>query len=241
MTTASAERLRSMIDTADEHMRMLRRFNIETDQWSSMVCVILLGKLDATTRNQWETKVDLPEMPDINALFVFLEQRILAIRNVEQSSQQGQRPAVTEERSQPAKTIKAQQANGNRYHPYGREQRKSSTPSEADGKNERSRKVEQRAQSPAFAMCGPDVYHFLWQCDSFRKLTVARKEEELAKWGICRICLVAKHAVSECTKGNCPICKTEKHNSAICPKAPAKRVNHVRAGKTSKGSDKRPA
>lgn len=37
--TASAERLREMIDTIDEHLRMLKRLGIDTDAWSATVNV----------------------------------------------------------------------------------------------------------------------------------------------------------------------------------------------------------
>lgn len=86
MTHPSADKLRSIIDIVDQHLRMLKRFDIDTDHWSPIVCVLLLGKLDVDTRNQWESKDSLPTMPDLHALFAYLEQRILAIRNVEMSA-----------------------------------------------------------------------------------------------------------------------------------------------------------
>lgn len=153
MVNASAERLRSMIDKTDEHLRMLRRFDIDTNHWSSLVCVILLNKLDPDTRNQWETKADLPEMPNLNALFVFLEQRILAIRNVEECKRQQQLHA--DER--PGKSNKVQRSETNRHHPYNRDQRKS-TSSDAKNKDDQSGKFRQRTQPPSCNMCGPDVH-----------------------------------------------------------------------------------
>lgn len=60
MTVSSADKLRSMIDVVDQHLRMLKRFDIDTDHWSPIVCVLLLGKLDVDTRNQWESKDSLP-------------------------------------------------------------------------------------------------------------------------------------------------------------------------------------
>lgn len=185
LSAASADRLRSMIDTADEHLPMLRRFNIDIDQWSSIACVILLGKLDAVTRNQWEIKVDLPEMPDALALFTFLEQRILAIRNVEQSSQQVK--AVVVSSDDKAKQGKPQNSNGSRYHPYNRDNRKPSDQANGQPKNDAGSKQNQRSQPPACIVCGHDVHHFLWRCDDFKKLSLQRKEEELAKAGVCKI------------------------------------------------------
>lgn len=73
MIQPSAEKLRSMIDVVDQHLLMLKRFDIVTDHWSPIVCVLLLGKLDVDTRNQWESKDTPPTMPDLQALFVYLE------------------------------------------------------------------------------------------------------------------------------------------------------------------------
>lgn len=94
LTQPSPERLRSMIDTVDQHLRMLQRFDIETQHWSSIVCVILLDKLDPETRNQWESKDSLPASPELDSLFAFLEQRILAIRNVELSTKRIQQANI---------------------------------------------------------------------------------------------------------------------------------------------------
>lgn len=230
MNVASADRLRSMVDITDEQLRMLQRFNIDTKQWSSIVCVILLNKLDAETRNQWETKAGLPEMPDFAALSAFLEQRILAIRNVEQSGQHQQLQPSGSGRAQSGKANKPYESG--RFQPYNRDVRKHSAENSGNGKGE------QRSQQPPCPKCGPNVHHFLWKCDSFKQWAPARQEEELAKWGVCKICLVAKHAAEECTRGACPVCKTGKHNSVICPKAKKNRVNHVRAGKPDKGVGK---
>lgn len=107
MTQPSADKLRSMIDVVDQHLRMLKRFEIDTDKWSPIVCVLLLGKLDIDTRNQWESKDSLPSMPDLKALFTYLEQRILAIRNVEMSAKRIENTAAMAHHSAAAKPIKS--------------------------------------------------------------------------------------------------------------------------------------
>lgn len=73
MNVASASKLRNIIDTTDESLRMLQRFGIQTEQWSPLVCVILLDKIDIETGNQWETKDHLPVVPDLVALFAHME------------------------------------------------------------------------------------------------------------------------------------------------------------------------
>lgn len=225
MQTASAERLREMIDTTDEHLRMLKRFGIDTDAWSAMVCVTLLGKLDSRTRHQWEVRPDLPAMPELNALCEFLESRINAIRNIEQSNQQQRQASnqpVSTEKPNGLSKDKATNASKNRHHPYNRQQ---GTVDNTKG-NQKS-----QPPVPECPTCGANVHHHLWHCDKFRALSVNEQVANLEKWGICPVCLVAKHKAAECTKGICPICKTGKHNSLICPQKTEKKVHHARQQK----------
>lgn len=223
MTQPSADKLRSMIDVVDQHLRMLQRFEIETDHWSPMVCVILLGKLDSDTRNQWESKDSLPAMPDLRALFTYLEQRILAIRNVEMSVKRN--PSVSAPQPNSVRNPLPKNnmhSKGNRFHPY--ENKQSPHLNDVAGES-RSSTAQSTAECP---QCGSGVRHFLWKCDAFRLLTSNVKLQQLAKWGICEVCLVARHKADECTKGTCPTCKSGRHNSLVCPQAEPKRVHHVR-------------
>lgn len=163
MVQASADKLRAMIDVVDQHMRMLKRFDIQIDHWSPIICVILLSKLDIDTRNQWESKDSLPSMPDLTALFVYLEQRILAIRNVEQNAKRSQQTAVAGGGSV-AKHIKGANESKQRFHPYERkEQSDLSAVSTTQTKKEKS-------NAPDCPQCGNEVQHFLWRCDAFRAL-----------------------------------------------------------------------
>lgn len=218
----SAGKLRSMIDIVDQHLRMLKRFDIDTDHWSPIVCVLLLGKLDTETRNQWESKDSLPAMPDLNALFTYLEQRILAIRNVEMSEKRVQTVSSSTTQGNASKSANATQQN-NRFHPY--EHKRNADSSKA---NAETRAIN-ASNAPVCVQCDDGTQHYLWQCDAFKQLQSADKLKKLAQWGICEVCITAKHKANECTKGICPICKEGKHNSLVCPQKPApKKVNHVR-------------
>lgn len=218
LTQPSPERLRSMIDTIDQHLRMLQRFNIETQHWSPIVCVILLDKLDPETRNQWESKDSLPARPELNALFAFLEQRILAIRNVELSTKRIQQ-ANAPSNSTAQKFAKSSSETTNRFHPYDRKQHTNTAATDA---------TKIKGEMPDCPQCGKGIQHRLWKCDTFRALSSTDQSAQIKKWGICEICLVSTHKASECTKGACPICKNGRHNSLICPEASSKVTHHAR-------------
>lgn len=231
---ASAEKLGAMIDTVDEHLRMLKRFDIQTDHWSPIVCVLMLSKLDPDTRLQWETKEKLPDKPELSALFEFLRQRISAIRNVELSAGHGQQAVAGRPQQGNGKPNKPSSATS-RYHPYERAQPKFT----GEKSDENRRASDQKGPPPDCPMCGAGTVHFLWKCEPFKALTATQKEQELAKWGLCKVCLVAKHKPADCKRGICPVCKMDKHNSLVCPKRQARSVNHVRKGR-GRRSEKQP-
>lgn len=174
-----------------------------------------MGKLDRETRSLWETKDQLPTVPELSALFAHLEQRILAIRNMEQSARQYNR------QPQPIgdKFIRQPQLKP-------QEQRNSII-------NDRKslRKDNDGTAAVQCPMCANGVRHFLWKCDAFRALSGAQKLDHIKRWKLCEVCLVATHSAAECTKGKCPNCNKERHNSLICPHPKVKHVHHVRGGK----------
>lgn len=228
ISSPSAECLRSMIYTVDQHLRMLQRFDIATEEWSPLVCVLMLTKLDAETRNKWETRDVMPNKPCLNTLTDFLEKQIHGIRNAQLSTKLPVQIMPTNGNG----GGKASKPNGQpkqRYHPY-------ETTKGAAGSNQNTSNP--KIPGPECPQCGKNVNHFLWHCETFRALTSSEKIERLGKWGICEVCLVAKHKAVDCTKGTCPICKTAKHNSMVCPQNVGKRVHHARGGKRQQRGDK---
>lgn len=231
MTHPSADKLRSIIDIVDQHLRMLKRFDIDTDHWSPIVCVLLLGKLDVDTRNQWESKDSLPTMPDLHALFAYLEQRILAIRNVEMSARRIQNVSTLPTNGNAGKSVKMHPtAKDNRFQPYERK-----SPS-APQRTSNDVRATVPSTAPECLQCGNGVRHYLWKCDTFRQLQLQAKQQQLAKWGICEVCLIAKHKATECGKGTCPICKNGRHNSLMCPEDAPKKVNQLRRRSKARSS-----
>lgn len=222
MTQPSAEKLRSMIDVVDQHLRMLKRFDIDTDSWSPIVCVLLLGKLDVDTRNHWESKDILPTMPDLQALFAYLEQRILAIRNMEMSARRIQNTLPVQSNSNFGKSVRTNLTTKDiRNHPYARNPQCDTPRTNKDAHAP-------IPQAPECLQCNNGTRHYLWKCDAFRQLQSNVKLQQLAKWGICEVCLIAKHKAAECLKGMCPTCKAGRHNSLVCSQPAPKRANHLR-------------
>lgn len=230
MNHASADKIRSMIDTVDQHLRMLQRFDMATQHWGPVICVLLLSKLDVVTRNAWESKETLPNVPDLQALFMFLEQRILAIRNIEQNTQRFGQVATSHI---DGKSHKASSDN-KRYHPNKQSQ---------DKRNHSDGQAKVKSVLPDCFQCGAGVQHYLWRCNAFRALTSTEQLEQLKKWGVCEVCLKDKHKATECTKGACPICKDGRHNSLLCPKADKKtdkKANHqTRGGESQPHKEKK--
>lgn len=81
----SASQFRNMINQVEEHLRLLRRYDVFKD-WNAILCVWMLQKLDSETRFAWNTtRENRLELPNVNSLFKFLTDRGRALDNEFQS------------------------------------------------------------------------------------------------------------------------------------------------------------
>lgn len=72
----SAEKIRSMIDSLNKHLRCLKQLNEPTEYWDTLLIYLLSQKLDSSTTNVWEQKKSsLPENPTLTDFAKFLKER----------------------------------------------------------------------------------------------------------------------------------------------------------------------
>lgn len=82
LVTESAEELRKLMDTINQQLRLLQRFNYNTEGWSPLVVGFVLSKLDGVTHSKLKRNNANSTMPKMNELFNFLNRRIGALRNL---------------------------------------------------------------------------------------------------------------------------------------------------------------
>ncbi|XP_063371975.1 uncharacterized protein LOC134660090 isoform X2 [Cydia amplana] len=71
-----------------------------------------------------------------------------------------------------------------------------------------------KANKPKYScpMCAQN--HFLFSCDSFRKLSVDLRQKKVNELDICQLCLRPGHQLSKCRLSTCKYC-SERHNTLL--------------------------
>lgn len=71
----SAEKLRYFTNTFNQHRQALQALNHDPDQWGALLLHVITSKLDANTLREWEMKMVKQELPTIQTLVDFLQER----------------------------------------------------------------------------------------------------------------------------------------------------------------------
>lgn len=221
----SADAMRTMIDTVDEELRSLKRFNYDTDGWCPLVAVLLLRKLDSVTLEAWNMHKVPESPPSLNDLKKFLEKRVLAIRNTELThTSNGRRVRDhSDDRRTSQMTSNPFKRRGHPIADSG-DHEFSAKRSRAGTRGDENARPKKNAP-PCILKC--ETPHYLWFCKKFKGWTLQERVKFVGDTGLCPCCLIVKHASNECKADGCPGCGDAKHNKMLCPKAMVFRSNLV--------------
>lgn len=234
MSSRTTAGFRMIIDTTQEQLRVLKRFDCKTDEWGPIICCIILRKIDDETQREWARRRDLDSLPDLKALMEFLERECQAT-TIEERSERDEHttgevnfrkrlgpPVYTSQSYKHFKrnTPHTSSAGGKQHMPrHFHEGRRSDQgqenkpPNATEGRSDYRKPVKCR-----MAMCGK--MHRPWECDDFRGAPLEQRQALVSGWGICKCCLIMDHDAEDCPKPGCPIkeCNRAKHNSMLCPR-----------------------
>lgn len=198
------------------------------------MAVLLITRMDPNTRTIWEMEHVPNEPPVLDNVVKFLEKRLMAVRNLNFSvPDSSSYPAYPNDRTSSTNRVTTghnshghgssfnkvlKTRNDNRHHPYNVNQ-----PS---------------AKTQRFICPGCDLPHYLWFCRKFKSMALRERVENVAKWGLCPCCLIAKHPASSCAVAGCSRCDNARHNNMLCPKATVLKLSSaiVAPGRSSSGS-----
>lgn len=82
MTQDNPGTIRFLIDSVDQELRSLRRFGYNTESWCPLIAVLLIMRMDESTRTIWEMEHTPNEAPTLEMVLKFLEKRLMATRNL---------------------------------------------------------------------------------------------------------------------------------------------------------------
>lgn len=216
---SSPKMMRNMIDVCDQEMRALQRFDYNTDEWSPVIAVILLRKLDQSTLAVWEMDRVPAEPPALKELFPFLEKRILALRNLKLATMQVDNHA----RERPGARHEERTSYTHRHESSRRTEAAGNSSNQHKRSRSEARAGHQQREGPPPPVCFVCNFgnHFPWFCKKFQNMTMEQRIAEVTKKRQCPCCLVAKHLSDQCTNAGCQLCDNAKHNRILCPKAQA--------------------
>lgn len=232
--------LRGIIDTINQELRLLQRFDFDTDAWSPLIVAIILRRLDALTLREWERLENRQHMPKLDDLLAFIERRVAAITNWHDLPARTRKESARGDHGRDARVRPYDKRD--RRHERSRSERPRSPPRAANSNGgPDSGGSHSKSQEPARPPHGQPCpscksTHRLWNCRSFKEKALEEQIKDIEKWRLCPNCLVDRHPSAECPRFGCQMCDFAKHNSLICPKRAVKRVHHAR-GKKRNGSN----
>lgn len=233
--------IRFLIDKIDQELRSLRRFGYDTESWCPLMAVLLIMRMDESTRTIWEMEHTPNEAPTLQAVLNFLEKRLMALRNLSLSFSRGLAVA-TPEPSRQDNYSRSDQSAG----PIS-QYRNATAGSKAVKSNKDNRthpyanSNQQTPNKQAFICPRCILPHFMWYCKRFRSWNLAKRIDKVAEWGLCPCCLISEHLAANCPSKGCSRCENAKHNNMLCPKALVYKLPSAIVGPNRGGSDSRGA
>lgn len=83
VTKETASKLRQFIDSLSGHMTALKSIGYDPKNWGPMLLHVISTKLDCATLKEWETQAPKKEVPEVDELLTFLQNRFQILEAVE--------------------------------------------------------------------------------------------------------------------------------------------------------------
>lgn len=83
VTKETASKLRQLIDSLSGHMTALKAIGYDPKNWGPMLLHVISTKLDCATLKEWETQAPKKEVPEVDELLTFLQNRFQILEAVE--------------------------------------------------------------------------------------------------------------------------------------------------------------
>ncbi|XP_061719409.1 uncharacterized protein LOC133526708 [Cydia pomonella] len=203
MQHESSSLLRNMVDVTNKNLRALGTLGEPTDHWDTLVIYIMSKKLDLVTKREWEEHRNLlTGSPTLQQYITFLNNRADLLESLGDNyvNNIGQKTSKHKfqlhSQSEPQKTHNYLTTTNNNSY-----------------------------RKPIVCpYCKHD--HFLFTCESFRKLDVDNRIKNVNGYSVCKNCLRPGHLEKQCVLSHCKYCKL-KHNTLL----------HKHVDKASSSSD----
>ncbi|XP_047032786.1 uncharacterized protein LOC124639459 isoform X1 [Helicoverpa zea] len=180
--------LRQFVDNINKQIRALKSLNEPTDQWSTLVVIMMSSRLDKVTNRDWEEYSNtLPKFPTLSEFCSFVSKRADLLETVEHSKSTNKEDGSTN-----SYTVNTNNSKKN----YNTTKPKPNTNKEFNN----------------CPLCKNN--HFMFVCDDFRKLSVENRLAKVKELNVCFNCLRPGHSSKRCKLSHCKYCN-RKHNTLL--------------------------
>ncbi|XP_011702559.1 PREDICTED: uncharacterized protein LOC105458736 [Wasmannia auropunctata] len=90
----SATQLRKLVDDTQKHIRVLKTLGEPVENWNSLIIHIIVSRVDANTKREWETETVKKEAPTLQELLEFLSQWCVVLESLQSNRYLGNKPAL---------------------------------------------------------------------------------------------------------------------------------------------------
>ncbi|KAJ0182261.1 hypothetical protein K1T71_001630 [Dendrolimus kikuchii] len=184
ITKESSRLLRNMVDITNKNLRALALLGQPTDHWDTLIIYIMSKKLDPTISRQWEEYRN-----NINGI-PNLQQYIKFINN---------RADLLEAVYDNNKSCNKQKL----YHT-----------SPDTHKNKLHKSPDNHTFNSSYKCPICSQAHFIFSCETFRKLDIESRIKRIKELNVCRNCLRPGHNHNQCRLTHCKYCNN-KHNTLL--------------------------
>ncbi|XP_048487299.1 uncharacterized protein LOC105384064 [Plutella xylostella] len=190
----SSQALRNVIDVTNKNLRALSSLGEPVDNWDTLIIFIMTKKLDPSTNRQWEEfKNSINSSPSLKQFTSFLSNRADLIETLNDNSKFINKNKSSSSSS--ATTISSHQDSNKQIKNFH-----STT---------KHKPFQHKNKCP---MCSDA--HFLFTCESFRKLDIEARIKKASESNVCMNCLRPGHSAKSCTLSHCKYCKY-RHNTLL--------------------------
>lgn len=207
----SFEDLRDVLDTVRVNRRHLLSLLTPEQLVDYQFLHQIESVLDAEGRREWEMRRRINELPSLDEMFAFLEQRANCMASLATTS--GSRTTAATSRDELRQTPKPPTTSVQRV-PL------SSQPTPV---NQHSGRVPISGNEPKRLTDNRKCFkcempgHALFRCEQFKTMTINDRRDFVVKRRLCESCFSPNHLTTVCRKEACHNCPGIKHNSTICP------------------------
>ncbi|XP_063822359.1 defective in tip formation protein A-like isoform X1 [Ostrinia nubilalis] len=202
MQKESFTSIRHLIDVTNKNLRALASLDQPTQHWDTLVIHMISEKLDSVTYRVWEEhRNTLSDSPSLKIFIQFLSNRADLLETIQEKGNMHNNNSYKQNTY-----FLTQNTNNNKNSTYPNNNKSN------NNQNIKSNQNNYNQKSFKCSLCNES--HYLFNCETFRSLSVEERIKKAKETKVCLNCLRPGHYEIKCTLVPCRYCK-KRHNTLL--------------------------